>query len=72
DPAVLPTLDFKPSSNQSLPKFRPSLSEVREINALLQRENPRIGSAPLILLNPNASSLLRASSASFLVKREAL
>src|SRR5205814_6132205 len=26
--------------------------------ALLQRENPRIGSAPLILLNPNASDLL--------------
>jgi ADP-heptose:LPS heptosyltransferase len=58
DPAVLPTFDFKPSSNQPLPKFRPSLSEVGEINALLQRENPRIGSAPLILLNPNASDLL--------------
>ena len=28
------------------------------MNALLQRENPRIGSAPLILLNPNASDLL--------------
>ncbi|MGH7982962.1 MAG: glycosyltransferase family 9 protein [Candidatus Udaeobacter sp.] len=58
DPAVLPTFDFKPSSNQPVPKFRPSLSEVGEINALLQRENPRIGSAPLILLNPNASDLL--------------
>jgi ADP-heptose:LPS heptosyltransferase len=58
DPTVLPTFDFKPSSNQPLPKFRPSLSEVGEINALLQRENPRIGSAPLILLNPNASDLL--------------
>jgi ADP-heptose:LPS heptosyltransferase len=58
DPAVLPTFDFKPSSNQPLPKFRPSLSEVGEINALLQRENPGIGSAPLILLNPNASDLL--------------
>jgi ADP-heptose:LPS heptosyltransferase len=43
DPAVLPTFDFKPSSNQPLPKFRPSLSEVGEINALLQRENPGIG-----------------------------
>src|SRR5205823_11241171 len=40
------------------PKFRPSLSEVAEIDALLHRENPRIGSAPLILLNPNASDLL--------------
>ena len=58
DPAVLPTFDFKPSSNQPLPKFRRSLSEVEEINALLQRENPGIGSAPLILLNPNASDLL--------------
>jgi ADP-heptose:LPS heptosyltransferase len=58
DPAVLPTFDFKPSANQLLPKFRPSLSEVAEIDALLQRENPRIGSAPLILLNPNASDLL--------------
>jgi ADP-heptose:LPS heptosyltransferase len=58
DPAVLPTFDFTPSANQPLPKFRPSLSEVAEIDALLQRENPRIGSAPLILLNPNASDLL--------------
>jgi ADP-heptose:LPS heptosyltransferase len=58
DPAVLPTFDFKPSSNQPLPEFRPALSEVGEINALLERENPRIGSAPLILLNPNASDLL--------------
>jgi ADP-heptose:LPS heptosyltransferase len=58
DPAVLPTFDFKPSSNQPLPKFRPSPAEVGEINALLQGENPRIGSAPLILLNPNASDLL--------------
>ena len=58
DPAVLPTFDFAPSENQPLARFRPSLSEVAEINALLQRENPRIGSAPLILLNPNASDLL--------------
>ncbi len=58
DPAVLPTFDFTPSVNQPLARFRPSLSEVAEINALLQRENPRIGSAPLILLNPNASDLL--------------
>jgi ADP-heptose:LPS heptosyltransferase len=58
DPAVLPTFDFTPSVNQPLARFRPSLSEVAEINTLLQRENPRIGSAPLILLNPNASDLL--------------
>src|SRR2546422_3873530 len=58
DSALLPTFDFTPSANQPLATFRPSLSEVAEINALLQRENPRIGSAPLILLNPNASDLL--------------
>ena len=58
DPAVLPTFEFTPSASQPLPKFRPSLSEVAEIDALLRRENPGIGSAPLILLNPNASDLL--------------
>jgi len=58
DPSVLPTFDFRPSENQPLATFRPSPSEVAEINALLQRVNPRIGTAPLILLNPNASDLL--------------
>jgi ADP-heptose:LPS heptosyltransferase len=58
DPAVLPTFDFKPSAYQPLARFRPSPSEVAEINALLRRENPGIGSAPLILLNANASDLL--------------
>jgi ADP-heptose:LPS heptosyltransferase len=58
DPSVLPTFDFKPSVDEPLARFQPSMSEVAEINALLQRENPRIGSAPLILLNPNASDLL--------------
>src|SRR5215468_5790909 len=58
DPPVLPTFDFTPSADQPLARFRPSMSEVAEINALLQREKPRIGSAPLILLNPNASDLL--------------
>jgi ADP-heptose:LPS heptosyltransferase len=58
DPAVLPTFNFTPSANQPLPSFRPSPSEVAEVNALLQHETPRIGSAPLILLNPNASDLL--------------
>src|ERR1044072_5081297 len=61
DPSVLPTFDFTPSVNQPLARFRPSPSEVAEINALLQRENPRIGSAPLILLNPKASELLLLS-----------
>src|SRR5437667_4262314 len=58
DPAVLPTFDFTPPVNQPPPRFRPCPSEVAEINALLEYENPRIGSAPLILLNPNASDLL--------------
>ena len=58
DPAVLPTFDFTPSVNQPLPRFRPSPSEVAEIDSLLQSENPRIGFAPLILFNPNASDLL--------------
>jgi ADP-heptose:LPS heptosyltransferase len=58
DPAVLPTFGFTPSVNQPLARFRPSQSELAEINTLLQRENLRIGSAPLILLNPNASDLL--------------
>src|SRR5438445_6093780 len=54
DPAVLPTFDFKPSANQPLARFRPSPAEVAEINSLLQHQNPGIGTAPLILLNPNA------------------
>ena len=58
DPAMLPTFNFTPSANQLVPRFRPSPSEVSEIEALLHRENPGIGSAPIILLNPNASDLL--------------
>jgi len=58
DPAVLPTFDFKPSAHQPLARFRPSPAEVAEINTFLHHENPGIGSAPLILLNPNASDLL--------------
>src|SRR5207245_7703702 len=58
DPSVLPTFDFKPPATQSFAKFKPAPGEVAEVDALLQRENPRIGSAPLILLNPNASDLL--------------
>lgn len=58
DPAALPTFDFIPPSDESLPSFEPSINELVEIDALLERENPGIGSAPLILLNPNASDLL--------------
>ena len=58
DPAVLPTFNFTPSANQLVPRFQPPPSEVSEIEVLLQRENPDVGSAPLILLNPNASDLL--------------
>jgi ADP-heptose:LPS heptosyltransferase len=58
DPSVLPTFDFKPSADQPLARFRPSPAEVAEINTILQNENPGIGSAPLVLLNPNASDLL--------------
>src|SRR6185436_15345347 len=58
DPAMLPTFDFKPPAIQSFAKFNPSLGEVAEVDALLERENPAVGSAPLILLNPNAGDLL--------------
>src|SRR5205814_3645766 len=37
DPSVLPTFDFSPSENKPFARFRTSLSEVAEINALLQR-----------------------------------
>jgi ADP-heptose:LPS heptosyltransferase len=58
DPATLPTFDFTPSPSVTLPKFRPRVEEPAEIDALLQRENPQLGNAPLILLNPNAGDLL--------------
>ncbi len=58
DPALLPTFDFIPPPNQAFAKFRPHPGETAEIDALLQRENPQVGSAPLILLNPNAGDLL--------------
>ncbi|MFZ3374057.1 MAG: glycosyltransferase family 9 protein [Chthoniobacterales bacterium] len=58
DPAMLPTFDFKPPATQSFAKFNPGPGEAAELDALLQRENPAVGSAPLILLNPNASDLL--------------
>jgi ADP-heptose:LPS heptosyltransferase len=58
DPAMLPTFDFKPPATQSFAKFNPAPGEAAEVDALLRRENPAVGSAPLILLNPNASDLL--------------
>jgi ADP-heptose:LPS heptosyltransferase len=58
DRALLPTFDFAPSTSDSLPVFRPQEREIAEVDVLLKRENPSIGSAPLILLNPNASDLL--------------
>jgi ADP-heptose:LPS heptosyltransferase len=58
DPAALPTFDFIPPANEPLPSFEPCVNELAEIDALLERENPCLGTAPLILLNPNASDLL--------------
>jgi ADP-heptose:LPS heptosyltransferase len=58
DPAMLPTFDFKPPATQSFANFKPAPGEAAEVDALLRRENPAVGSAPLILLNPNASDLL--------------
>src|SRR6266446_4894908 len=58
DPALLPTFDFAPPAEQGFPIFRVRPNEPAEIAELLQQENPRLGSAPLILLNPNARDLL--------------
>ena len=58
DPAMLPTFDFTPATDPTFAKFRPRPEEDAEVNALLHRENPNLGSAPLILLNPNAGDLL--------------
>jgi ADP-heptose:LPS heptosyltransferase len=58
DPNLFPTFDFKPSAKQNYPTFRVRPNESAEIVELLQRENPQLGSAPLVLLNPNASDLL--------------
>src|SRR5438105_1238071 len=54
DPAMLPTFGFTPPANQTFARFRPRPNDLAEIDAFLQRENPQLGSAPLILLNPNA------------------
>jgi ADP-heptose:LPS heptosyltransferase len=58
DPAQLPTLDYVPSRNQPMARFEPAPDELADIDNLLHRENPGVGTAPLILLNPNASDLL--------------
>src|SRR5438270_1315057 len=58
DPAMLPTFDFKPPASQPFARFNPAPGEAAEVDALIRRENPAVGSAPLILLNPNASDLL--------------
>ena len=48
DPATLPTFDFTPLSELPTAKFRPPTKEHAEVDALLRRENPNLGSAPLI------------------------
>ncbi|HEY3663641.1 MAG TPA: glycosyltransferase family 9 protein [Chthoniobacterales bacterium] len=58
DPAQLPTSDFIPSTEQDYPTFRVRPNELANLEEFLEREYPQLGSAPLILLNPNASDLL--------------
>ena len=58
DPSRLPTLDFTPPATQIFAKFSPRSAETAEVIKLLKRENTRFDSAPLVLLNPNASDLL--------------
>ena len=58
DPAVLPTFAYVPPLEQESPSFNPAPEERAEIHSILKRENAEIETAPLILLNPNASDLL--------------
>jgi len=58
DPAMLPTFEFTPATDLTFAKFRARAEEQAEVDALLLRESPNLGSAPLILLNPNAGDLL--------------
>ncbi|MGI8955803.1 MAG: glycosyltransferase family 9 protein [Chthoniobacterales bacterium] len=58
DPNLLPTSDFTPSAVQNYPTFRVRPNERANVDELLQQENSELLSAPLILLNPNASDLL--------------
>ncbi len=58
DPNLLPTFDYVPPRNQPIARFEPAAHEFTDIENLLNGENPAIGGAPLVLLNPNASDLL--------------
>jgi ADP-heptose:LPS heptosyltransferase len=58
DPTILPTFDFTPATDLTFAKFQARAEEQAEVDALLLRENPNLGSAPLILLNANAGDLL--------------
>ena len=58
DSRTLPTFGFTPPASQTFAKFSPRSEETAEVTNLLKRENARLGSAPLVLLNPNASDLL--------------
>ena len=58
DPNTLPTFNFMPSAGRTLAKFSGRPGEAAELTNLLRRENAHLGSAPLVLLNPNASDLL--------------
>ncbi len=60
DPAQLPTFGVEPPDADEAPTpFKPAPEEVATVRAILQRETGgRADSAPLILLNANASDLL--------------
>jgi ADP-heptose:LPS heptosyltransferase len=58
NPTTLPAFDFIPAAVTTPVEFQLRPGESREIELLLQRENPRLGSSPLVLLNPNAGDLL--------------
>ncbi|MDQ6654547.1 MAG: glycosyltransferase family 9 protein [Verrucomicrobiota bacterium] len=58
NPATLPTFDFKPAVPQTFGTFTARPGESAELEAILQRETPKLGAGPIILLNPNASDLL--------------
>lgn len=59
DPAALPRLPVPPPpADLDLPAFSPQPGEREAVRALLARQSPGADTAPLILLNPNASDLL--------------
>ena len=58
DPAQLPTSDFTPAREQDYPTFGVRPNELTNLEEFLEQEYPQLGSASLILLNPNASDLL--------------